>query len=65
MIEQQMQLDGALGALVLGPVKDRGTEFDQAGVEREQLVFEAEAVTTGDRSAAGQQLIGKRTPSPS
>src|SRR5581483_10965840 len=57
MIEQQMQLDGSLGAPVLGPVEDRGAEFNQRGVQAQQLVLKAEAVPAGDRTAAAEQLI--------
>lgn len=57
MIEQQVQLHRALGAPVLGPVKDRGAQRDEAGVEREQFVFEAEAMASGHLAAAVQQLI--------
>lgn len=57
MIEQQMQFDGAFGAPVLRPVEDRSAEFDQRGVEAEQLVFEAEAVAAAHLATAGEQLI--------
>ncbi len=57
MVEQQIQFHRAFGAPVLRPVKDRGAEFDQRGVEREQLVLETEAVTSGDLAAAAEQLI--------
>jgi hypothetical protein len=52
-----MQFHRAFGAPVLRPVEDRGAEFDQRGVEREQLVLETEAVTSGDLAAAAEQLI--------
>ncbi len=57
MIEQQMQLHGALGAPVLRPVEDAGAEFDQGGVQAQQFVLEAEAMRTGSFAAAAQQLI--------
>ncbi len=57
MIEQQIQLHGALGAPVLRPVEDAGAEFDQGGVQAQQLVLEAEAMRTGSFAAAAQQLI--------
>ncbi len=57
MIEQQMQLHGALGAPVLRPVEDAGAEFDQGGVQTQQFVLEAEAMRTGGLAAAAQQLI--------
>jgi hypothetical protein len=57
MIEQQMQFDRAFGVPVLRPIEDRGAELDQGGVEREQLVLEAEAVPLGDFAAAAEQLI--------
>src|ERR1022692_1865316 len=57
MIEQQMQLHGALGAPVLRPVEDAGAEFDQGGVQAQQSVLEAEAMRTGSFAAAAQQLI--------
>ena len=44
MIKQQMQFHRALGAPVLRPVKDRGTEFDQRGIQAQQFVLEAEAM---------------------
>jgi len=60
MIEQQMQLHGALGAPVLRPVEDAGAEFDQGGVQAQQFVLEAEAMRTRSFAAAAQQLIKHR-----
>ena len=57
MIEQKMQLDRALAAPVLRPVEDRGAELDQRGIEREQLVLEAEAVAAGHLAATPEKLI--------
>ena len=57
MIEQQMQLHGALGAPILCPVEDAGAEFDQGGVQAQQFVLEAEAMRAGSFVAAAQQLI--------
>ena len=55
MIEQQMQLHGPFSALVLRPVEDRGAQFDQRGVQREQFVFETETMAAGDFTAAAEQ----------
>jgi len=57
MIEQQMQLDGAFGAPVLRPVEHAGAEFDQGGIQAQQLVLETESMRAGDFAAAAQQLI--------
>ena len=57
MIEQQMQLDGPLGAPVLRPVEDSGAQLDQGGVEREQLVLESKPMTSSHFAAASEQLI--------
>ena len=57
MIEQQVQLYGAFGAPVLRPVEDAGAEFDQGGIQAQQLVLEAESMGAGDLPAAAQQLI--------
>ena len=57
MIEQQMQLHRSFRAPVQRPVEDRSTEFDQRGVQREQFVFETEAVRAGHFAAAREQLI--------
>jgi hypothetical protein len=57
MVEQQMQLHSAFGPPVLRPIEDGGAQLDQRGIEREQFVFEAEAVRAGDFAAAGEQLI--------
>jgi len=42
----------SLGTPILRPVEDRGTEFNQPGIEAQQLVLEAEAVPSGDFAAA-------------
>src|SRR5437879_8033020 len=52
-----MQLHRAFGAPILRPVEERGTEFNQRGIEAQQLVLEAEAVPSGDFAAAAEQLI--------
>ena len=57
MIEQQMQLHRSLRAPVLRPVEDRSAEFDQRGVQREQLVLETKPMRAGHFAAAGEQLI--------
>ena len=57
MIEQQMQLDRAFGAPVVGPVEDTGAEFDQGGVQAQQLVLEAESMRASGFAATAQQLI--------
>jgi len=44
VIEHQMQLDDSLGAAELRPVEDRGAQLDGGGVDRQQLVLEAELV---------------------
>ena len=41
-----MQLHYAFGAPILRPVKDRGTEFDQRGIQTQQLVLKAEAMSS-------------------
>jgi hypothetical protein len=57
MVEQQMQLHGSLGALVLRTVENRGAQFDHGGVQREQFVFETKTMAAGDFAATAQQLI--------
>src|SRR5208282_1453249 len=52
-----MQLHGTFAAAVVGPVEDAGAEFDQGGVQTQQLVLEAEAMRAGGFAAATQQLI--------
>ena len=42
MLQDQMQLDGSLGAAKLGPVKDGGTQLNGRGIYGEQLVLEAQ-----------------------
>src|SRR5437870_5364639 len=57
MIEQQVQLHRAFGAPVVRPVEDAGAEFDQAGVQTQEFVLEAEAMRAGDFAATAEQLI--------
>src|SRR5208282_5424314 len=52
-----MQLHGTFAAAVVGPVEDAGAEFDQGGVQTQQLVLEAEAMRAGGFAAATEQLI--------
>ena len=42
VIEQAVQLDGALGAAGLGPIEHRGTQVDHRGVQADRQ-FEARA----------------------
>jgi hypothetical protein len=39
-----MHFDGSLGAAELRPIEDRGVQLDGGGVDRQQLVLEAELV---------------------
>ncbi len=55
-----MELDGALGALELGPIKQRGAQIDDAGVQTQQLVFETELVARRRAAALRQQLMKDR-----
>jgi hypothetical protein len=47
----------ATGSQVLHPFEDRGVELNQRGVERVQLVFEAETVAAVHLTVEGEQLI--------
>ena len=47
MIEHQVQLDGALGALELGPVIHRQAQVDDGRVDAHELVLEAELALAG------------------
>ena len=44
-VQPQVQLNGALGAPKLRPVKQRHAQVDDVGIEAEQAVFETELVT--------------------
>jgi len=57
VIEQQMQLHRSFRAPILGPVEDTGAEFDQRGIQAQQLVLKAEPVPSGDHAATVEQLI--------
>jgi hypothetical protein len=60
MLSEDKFLSGlhrAFGAPILRPVEERGTEFNQRGIEAQQLVPEAEAGPSGDFAAAAEQLI--------
>jgi hypothetical protein len=61
VIEHQVQLHRAFGALVLGPVEQAGTQIDHGRVDTEQLIAEAEfARTVVGPLAAPQQLFEHR-----
>ena len=59
MIEQHMDLDGALGAAKGGPIVQAEAEVDDGGVERDQCVLEAKRPLALRRQplAAGQKLL--------
>jgi hypothetical protein len=50
MIEQDVRFDAALGAAELSPRKHREAQRDGGGVQRKQLVLEAEFMLTGTQS---------------
>lgn len=54
-----MQLDSSLGAPLMSPIEDRGAEFNQGGVERQQHAFETKAMQPRQRSYS--QLAVDRT----
>ena len=56
MVEQEMELDGTLGLTVRGPVKERDTQFDEGGIETEELILEAELLLSrGDHPAPSRE----------
>jgi len=42
MVEQKMEFDSTLCLTIRGPVKQRDAQFNQCGIEAEELIFEAE-----------------------
>src|SRR5439155_2015075 len=52
MVEQQVQLHRALGALVSRPVVERGAQIDHGAVEREQTVAEAKTAWRAHQALA-------------
>ena len=61
VVQQQVQLDGAFGALKLRPVKHRHAQVDDAGIDTEQAVFEPKLVASGGQpelsAALAEQLL--------
>jgi len=58
VIEQEVELDRTLGLTIGSPVEEGDTEFDEGGVETEELVLEAELLLArGDGPDPLQKLI--------
>ena len=57
MIEREMELHRALGPAERGPREHLRTQVDDGGVDRHQLVLEAELLLAGRRLAPAQQLV--------
>jgi len=61
VVEHEVQLDGAFRTADLAQFEDRGAQFDGRGVDRAQLVLEAELMPgsgpAGPRAAHVQQLV--------
>ena len=61
VVQQQVQLEGAFGALNLRPVKHRHAQVDDAGIKTEQAVFEPKLVASGGQpelsTALAEQLL--------
>ena len=61
VVQQQVQLDGAFGALKLRPVEQCHAQIDDAGVETEQAVLEPKLVAASGQpklpAALAEQLL--------
>jgi len=58
MIEEEMKLDRSFRLAERGPIKERGAEVDDGGVETEKLVLETELLLSrGDGPALVKKLI--------
>jgi hypothetical protein len=58
MVEQEMELDGALGLTIDGPVEERDTQFNEGSVETKKLILEAELLLSrSNHPALLRQLI--------